>query len=114
MLDLPALPAPLERMAPVELAVTLALLDPPERTAWSDPADLLETREPLERLAPLVPLVPPDLRVSSDQLDSTDFPEQEATVVFPECPDLLVRLADLDPLVPLAPVDPLETLACPV
>jgi len=33
LLDLPALLAPLERTAPVELAVTLALLDPPERTA---------------------------------------------------------------------------------
>jgi len=79
-----------------------------------DPAAPLETREPLERLVPLVPLVPPDLRVSSEQPDSTDFPEQEATVVFLECPDLLVSLADLDPLVPLAPVEPLETLACPV
>lgn len=112
LLDLLAPPEPLERMALAVPVVTLDLPDPLERMAWLDLTVPLETREPLERLVPLVPLDPPDLRVSSDLRDSTVFPVQEATVVFPECPVLLVMLADLDLLVLLDLVVPLATLAC--
>jgi len=97
----------------VVFVVTPVPLGHLESRAWLAQLVLLEIRDLPERAALLVLLVPPDLRVSLDPVDSLVCLDLEETVVFLAVLVPPERLVELDLLVPQDPVVPLETSACP-